>query len=86
MTSAADSMRQVPLALLDAENNEWKRELEFCQDELAFFYAILRRRASRKIYSSNELANTSRLPALIPKTKYSRDDAARHLEHGGPRQ
>ena len=48
---------QADLASLHVESQSWLSEIEFWEDELAFFYTLLHSKLSRQAYPTEEIAS-----------------------------
>jgi hypothetical protein len=56
---------QADLASLHVESQSWLSEIEFWEDELAFFYTLLHSKLSRQAYPTDEIANLDKLLVSI---------------------
>jgi hypothetical protein len=71
---------QADLASLHKESQSWLSEIEFWEDELAFFYILLHSKLSRKAYPTDEIATLDKQLASINSDKLStiKDQALHH--------
>ena len=71
---------QADLASLHVESQSWLSEIEFWEDELAFFYILLHSKLSRQAYPLEEIATLDKLLVHINSDKLTtiKDQALNH--------
>jgi hypothetical protein len=71
---------QADLASLHVESQSWLSEIEFWEDELAFFYTLLHSKLSRQAYPTEEIATLDKLLVSINSDKLTtiKDEALNH--------